>query len=69
MIDHALDFFDGQDIGKDFLFRGFDNIYPDPLFVQDLFVEELQSVPVYFNGTPRMTFDQSIKVVFEVLFR
>jgi len=45
----------------------FNDINPLSLFVNNVFVKELQAIAIYFDGTPGVRFDQGGKVILEIV--
>ncbi|GAC30174.1 hypothetical protein GPAL_3326 [Glaciecola pallidula DSM 14239 = ACAM 615] len=38
--------------------RGFDNVNPLPVFVQNMLVKELKAIAINFNGAPGVCFNK-----------
>jgi hypothetical protein len=61
-----VNFADGENIGQRTHFGGFDDIYPLPVALKDMFPEKLQAIAVNFDGTPEMGLNQLGKIKFSL---
>ena len=63
--DNLLDLLLGENVRQCPGRRRFDDVDPRPLFIQDMFVKELESIAVNLDGAPGVGLDHFIEVSLE----
>jgi hypothetical protein len=62
-----FDLADGEDVGEIFYLRGFHTGNPVPVFFQGVFLEELESRKVAFDGAPGVALGERVEIRFHLV--